>query len=252
MTNPADTGAKKPTPTFTEAYHRRQWDSCYESTKAFIDFLEGQGAIGPESRGTIVDLCCGSGANLFWLSQRCPGLELVGGDVAPELVEFGNREFKARGVDDARLVVQDVYDLDHATLPDRPDGVIAIQTVSWLPDEVEFIAACAGLEPDWIALTGLMMPGGLTFRTTIENHDDPDKGVNFYNTFSLSHLEELLAGHGYGAVTTMPFEIGIDLPRPPDGVLGTYTETTTDGRRLQISGALLMNWRFLLARRTAA
>jgi SAM-dependent methyltransferase len=239
---------KREVPRFTEAYHLRQWDTCYDSTRAFYDFLDSAGVLGDELNGSVLDLCCGSGANLFWLKKRHPGLDLIGVEIAPELVEFGNRTFAERGVDGVRLEAGDVYAYDGSGLP-ALTGVVAMQTVSFLPDEVGFMDTATSLGADWIAMTGLMTPGSHTFRTVINDHEDPDHGVNYYNTFSVDYLRSLFVERGYGHVITEPFQIGIDLPRPRGGGLGTYTEKTDDGRRLQISGALCMNWNFLLARR---
>lgn len=246
MTEPSDTA--KPVHKFSDAYHQRQWAVCYESTRAFYDFLFDEGVLAAETDAHVVDLCSGSGANLFWLKQRCPQLRLTGLEIDPDLVAFGNHAFAERGVTDAQLLESDVYAIDGTAFP-KADGVIALQTISWLPDEVGFVKAAAQLNADWIALTGLMIEGSHSFRTMISNHDDPAHGDNAYNTFALSYVQALLTDAGYGAVVSQPFEIGIDLAKPADGGLGTYTETTADGRRLQVSGALMMNWRFLLARR---
>ncbi len=235
-------------PKFTEAYHIRQWETCYESTRCFFDFLEREGAMERHREDRILDLCCGSGANLFWLKKRHPKLGLVGVDIVPELVEFGNKAFHERGMSGVELATGDVYALGKERFG-SVDGVIAIQAVSWLPDEVGFLDTATSLDADWIALTGLMMPGSRTFRTLINDHNDPDHGGNYYNTFSIDYLKSLLSARRYSEITTEPFHIGVDLAKPDEGSLGTYTETTKDNRRLQISGALLMNWHFMLARR---
>jgi len=43
------------------------------------------------------------------------------------------------------------------------------------------------------------------------------------------------------------FDIDIDLPKGSHGGLGTYTELLADGRRLQISGPIMLSWYFILA-----
>lgn len=241
--------SSKPVPTFTAAYHSRQWEVCYDSSRAFFEFLTETGAVTSGSDQHIVDLCSGSGANLYWLLKGNPTLRLTGAEIDKDLVAYGNGRFADEGMADAaKLIAADVYDLPMADLTPA-DGVIALQTLSWLPDEVGFIDACVSLDPEWIALTGLMIEGGHTYRTVINDHGDPDSGVNFYNTFSLDYLRGLFSERGYAVETVKPFEISIDLPRPETPGPGTYTEKTEDGRRLQISGALLMNWHFLLARR---
>lgn len=246
-TTKADKGTRD-VPLFDPAYHSRQWDTCYESTKAFLDFLEDKGVVGGGQLPTVVDLCCGSGANLYWMKRRFPGINLTGVDVIPDLVEFGRDRLAAEKIKDVELQVGDVYDLDSVDLP-RPNGIIALQTISWLPDEVGFVRSAAGLGAEWIALTGLMIEGSRSFRCLVNNEERPDAGVNYYNTFSVDYLHRLFDDVGYGEMVVEPFEIGIDLQKPEDPTSGTYTERTSDGRRLQISGAILMTWGFLLVRR---
>lgn len=240
--------AGRDVPLFDPAYHSRQWETCYESTKAFLDFLAAQGVVGGGRSSTVVDLCCGSGANLYWMKQRHPDVGLIGVDVIPDLIDFGRDKLAAADMAGIELKVGDVYDLDPVGLP-SPDGIIALQTISWLPDEVGFVRSAAALEADWIALTGLMIEGSRSYRCLVSNEEQPDAGVNYYNTFSIDYLEGLFADAGYGDMVVEPFEIGIDLAKPEDPTSGTYTERTADGRRLQISGAILMTWGFLMVRR---
>ena len=55
-------------------------------------------------------------------------------------------------------------------------------------------------------------------------------------------LKDFLAERGYTVFRAEPFEIDIDIPKPEHLDMGTYTVKTEDGKRLQISGALLMPW----------
>lgn len=238
--------SEKPVPTFDPAYHRRQWDSCYESTKEFIQFLVRNNVLTSKSSQSIFDLCCGSGANLYWLKKHCPDLDLTGFDVIPDLVEFGNQELLIREVANAKIVQGDVYALKPARY-ERPDGLIALQTISWLPDEVGFVEAATAFNPDWIALTGLMIPGSRSFRCLVNNDNDETGNVNYYNTFSIPYIEHLFEERGYGNFVFEPFHIGIDIDKPEDPTSGTYTVQIMDGTRLQISGAILMNWYFMIA-----
>jgi len=239
---------KKYIPSFDPNYHLRQWGSCYESTKEFFGFLYDNDLVSPDTTQTVVDLCCGSGANLYWMSKKFPDVKLIGIDVVDDLVEFGNQELNKRGTGGVELIEGDVYDLAPCRLGEV-NGVIALQTISWLPDEVGFIDAVASLDPEWIAISGLMVPGSRSFRCLVNNDEDPSGGENYYNTFSIPYLQQLFAERGYGETRCEPFNIGIDLEKPEEVGSGTYTEKTEDGRRLQISGAILMNWCFMLARK---
>lgn len=42
-------------------------------------------------------------------------------------------------------------------------------------------------------------------------------------------------------------KLGAHLPKPEKAGLGTYTEKLEDGRRIQISGGLMLPWYFIVA-----
>ena len=46
-------------------------------------------------------------------------------------------------------------------------------------------------------------------------------------------------------VKVYDFDIGIDLEKPPIDVMGTYTEKLDSGKRIQISGAVVMSWKII-------
>jgi len=83
----------------------------------------------------------------------------------------------------------------------------------------------------------------MLFFITYVNSDSAQEA----NTYSLPLVRQYLLDRGYNKFMYSRFEMPIDLPRSTSGRMGTYTELTTDGRRLQISGPLLMNWYFIYA-----
>ncbi|MDQ3756596.1 MAG: class I SAM-dependent methyltransferase [Actinomycetota bacterium] len=231
------------------AYHRRQFSEPYRSTIAFVRFLD-ECLTRPPAR--IVDIGCGEGANTFYLGRHFPGAELVGVDLNPDLVAWGNETIAALGGTNCHLEVGDLYDLD-----DRHsgayDGVVCLQTLSWLPAFEAPLQAMAALRSEWVALSSLFYDGPVNTRIEIQDYTTPLDGKpfkeTFYNIYSLPLVRELLHAEGFTQVETRPFEIDIDLPRPASPGMGTYTERLSDGRRLQVSGPLLMNWCFVFASR---
>lgn len=233
-------------------YHKRQFDRTYRSTVAFADFVAARANLSADG-ARVLDIGSGEGANLWYLSQRFPACDFVGIDLNPDLVRWGNEELAARGVSRVALQQGDVYALD-AGLRDRFEGIISLQTLSWLPDYEAPLRRMMELNAEWIAVSSLFFDGRVTARVEIEDHTTPLAGQPFreafYNVYALPLVRDLLADGGYQHVEAQPFEIDVDLPRPPHDGMGTYTEMTTDGRRLQISGPLLMSWYFVFARRT--
>ncbi len=47
------------------------------------------------------------------------------------------------------------------------------------------------------------------------------------------------------SVKSYNFEIDIDIPKPPIDHMGTYTMTVDNGKRIQISGPILMLWKIV-------
>jgi hypothetical protein len=73
-----------------------------------------------------------------------------------------------------------------------------------------------------------------------------------YNIYCLDRFCAECHRAGASSVVSTDFEIDVDLPRPAHRHMGTYTEKLESGRRLQISGPLLMPWKFVLLRKGEA
>lgn len=58
-----------------------------------------------------------------------------------------------------------------------------------------------------------------------------------------------MEAHGYYNFYYEQFEIDIDIPKPQHKDIGTYTIRTEEGKRLQISAALMLPWYFVYAER---
>lgn len=236
------------------AYHRRQFDRPYRSTEAFGTWLDGL----VDLRSTpqrVVDIGCGEGANAFHLSRRYPATSFVGIELNERLVDWGNELLVELGATEVQLQQGDLYSLD-PSLRSAFDGLISLQTLSWLPDFDTPVRRMMELKPEWIAVSSLFFEGKVNARIEIQDYSLPLAGKPYreayYNVYSIPLVEDVFREGGYKEFRFQPFEIDIDLPAPEDAGMGTYTEQLADGRRLQISGPLLMNWYFLFARRSPA
>ena len=109
------------------------------------------------------------------------------------------------------------------------------------------------LDPTWIGITSLFFDGDVSCRIEVQDDATPTSEMpyrsSFYNVYAIPQIKQLLEHRGYHFACT-PFEIDIDLPKPASNGMGTYTVRLEDGKRLQISGPLLMNWYFVLGRKT--
>lgn len=229
-------------------YHARQLANVYRSTIKFCDWLETIGYMNPDSRLSILDLACGPAANLAYMAKRYPNCRFIGVDLNPNFVKQGNEVLQGRGIENARVVQDDWYNMG-SIYRDAFDGVVSFQTLSWLPEFREPLFYVTKQNPRWMAHTSLFYDGPVSCTNETHTHDlDGNIKRNlFYNVYSLPVVEKFLRVHGYGNFKATPFEIDVDLPNT--GEFRSYTERTVDGRRIQISGPVLMPWYFIAAER---
>lgn len=231
-------------------YHERQFKTPYRSTVVFCDWLESLELITPNKSLEVADMGAGEGANLSYLAQRFPNSSFTGIDLNPDLVNWGNDYFTQMGRKNCRLLQGDLYQLDPLH-KDKYNGLVSFQTLSWLPEYKTPIKKMAQLKPEWIALTSLFFERDVDCKIIVRDYTLPlaEKPYreSYYNVYPLPLVQQLFFELGYEDFYFIPFEIDIDLPRPANSGMGTYTETLQTGRRIQISGPLLMNWYFIAA-----
>lgn len=222
-------------------YHLTQWETPKRSTLAFRDFAGDR--IGASRR--IVDLGCGAGAATASLAEHFPRQEFVGVDISTELIEIAARLGRQKSLGNLSFRSDNWYSLGQYP---EVDGVVSMQSLSWLPEfETPLLAIFERLAPRWIALSSLFYDGQISSRVEVEEHLRARK--TFYNVYSLPVVDEYCRRHGYRVAGHQPFELDIDIPPPADrDLMSTYTVATQAGR-LQISGPLLLNWRFVLIER---
>lgn len=237
---------------YNKDYFDRQFQTPYRSTVAFCDWLEAEGVLHPKSTSRILDVGTGKGANLYYMANRFPGTQYVGIDINPEFVAEGNQILSNKLPGNKNLLeVADLYNLNPKYIG-AFDGVVSYQTLSWLPDYVQPLASVAELKASWMALTSLFYDGDVNCRIEIEEYNksiDEAPKKTYYNIYSLKLVERHLKALGYSAFSYKSFEMDIDLPKPDHTRMGTYTETLANGKRLQVSGPLLMSWYFIMAKR---
>lgn len=229
-------------------YHEKQFANPYRSTVAFCDFLEENDLIKPHTN--IIDMCAGQGANSYYMAKRYPHCHFDGIDINPMLVETGNEALAKLSQHNCALYQGDLYNLDTKYIG-KYDGLVCYQTLSWLPEYKTPLEKMVELNTSWIAMTSLFFDGNLNCTIQVQDYNEPVAGKPYaeyyYNTYSLRLIEQFFNEHGYKKVIYQPFEIDIDLPNAMPTGKGTYTEKLVDGRRLQFSGPLLMNWYFVVA-----
>ncbi|MGI8509537.1 MAG: class I SAM-dependent methyltransferase [Gemmatimonadaceae bacterium] len=234
------------------AYHEGQFQEPYRSTVMFSDWLIAQGVLDESRRSRVLDVGAGLGANVAYMGQRFTTSDITGLELNPELVVQGNARLMHAHLSNCQLITGNLYRLNEVC-NNEYDGVVSLQTLSWLPEYKAAVGSIASCGAEWIAFSSLFFEGHVSCKIEITDHalnlSDEEPRRTFYNIYSLPEVTETLRRSGYPNVSFIPFEIDRDLPRPTHGGMGTYTEKLESGHRLQRSGPLLMPWYFVLARR---
>lgn len=236
-------------------YHQRQFRVPYRSTVRFCEWLESLSLLDPRNTRTMLDIGAGGGANLYYMGKRHPDIAFTGVELNPALVELGARSLLNEGIHNVSMQTGDLYNLDIG-LKGQFDAVISMQTLMVLPEFETAVSNFAALKPKWIGLTSLFNAGDVTCKIEVKDYANARPGElyheNFYNVYSLKRVAMRLTDLGYSDIQISPFEIDIDLEKPANGGMGTYTEKTADGRRLQVTGPILQPWHFIVARKPEA
>ncbi len=227
-------------------YHTKQWAEQKESTKNFNKFFQNE----LKNSTRVIDLGAGAGAATYFLSQNHPKTHFIGVDQSEKLIDIANGMQIAKEAANLRFEVGNWFDLRHPQ--DSIDGVVSLQTLSWLPElEAPMSQIFLKIKPKWIGLSSLFYDGGITCK--IEVHEHIRERKTFYNVYSLKELNRFANSFGYEVTRSKKFNLEIDLPKPKNlDLMGTYTERVQRKigfERLQISGPLLLNWKFVLISR---
>jgi hypothetical protein len=150
-------------------------------------------------------------------------------------------------VENCNLIVGDIFNLEQSMVG-KYDGVISTQTFNILSDYREIAKVMCSLEPNWMAFSTLGFEGLIDYNIKLYDYTKQKDGQCsevFYNIYSLPLMQEYFKNLGYSKFEFKEFEMDVDLPQTNKQGRGTYTVKTEYGKRMQISGAMLMPWYFV-------
>ena len=227
-------------------FHLGQYETPYRSTVNFLWFLEKN--LESNRKYYICDLGCGAGAVLDYLLSNSKLFRGgMGIDISPDIVKIENNILHERKVKNCELKVGDILDLDYSMI-NKYDGIISLQTFNILPDCKMIIKSMCGLNPQWIAFSTLGFEGLIDYNIKLYDYNKRKNGECaevFYNIYSLPVMKKYCVEFGYYDFRFMEFEMDIDLSHNNKLGRGTYTVKTENGKRIQISGAMMMPWYFV-------
>lgn len=201
-------------------------------------FIEGQEV-------SVLDACCGIGHLSQLLSKLSPRSNFLGVDQTSYLIEQA-REL-SRDNERVRFEVADVYDLP-IKYGKRFDISLSWKTISWLPYYDRMLEALIAVTKRHLFLSSLFYDGDIDFEIKVREFKKEagrDGFNSYYNVYSLPRFKEVADHLGAKKMQAYDFNIEVDIPRPPLDQMGTYTVRLEDGRRMQISGALVMSWKVI-------
>lgn len=236
---------------YAEIYHEKQFLNIYRSTECFVEWLENKGFLKRVGQSKVLDMACGGGANTLYMGNRYENIQFVGMDIEQEYIDYDNEmlgEHSKYG--NCEFRIGDWFNIDPKWI-NVFEGIVSFQSVLMFPDYREALSKLAALQPDWIAFSSLFYEGDIEYVNKFRNYYRPSNGKEYtecyYNIHSTIRCKEFMKELGYCNFEYMPFEIDIDIPRTDSKDIGTYTVKTEEGKRIQISGGLMMPWYFVVA-----
>lgn len=229
-------------------YHKKQWDSPKESTKAFEIFIRNH----LKTTNNVLDLGAGAGAGAAtaFIAEKHQNIQFTAADYVNDYLKIGKALSQEKGISNLNFHEMDWFNIEPT---DGYDAVISLQTLSWLPEPREpMIQIFENIKPKWIGLTSLFYEGDISCSIEVNEHSNNKK--YFYNVYSLPNIERICSSYRYTIKKIEKFDIPFDIDRPNNkDAMGTYTKRVinddTSTERLQISGPILMPWYMILIER---
>ena len=179
----------------------------------------------PRSRYRVLELGCGSGANLMSMAMAAPESEFVGTDLAPSAIAVAQSVAGAAGLANVQFEARDI--LDPGTPKGPFDYIIAHGVYAWVPPAVRarILPLCAELlSPEGLAAISFNVRPGCHIRQVLRDQllyatrgiEDPAEKLKRARAFLTYQIEGWNVGDPYCAALRLEAEAA--LKRDP-GVL---------------------------------
>jgi SAM-dependent methyltransferase len=231
---------------FEDTYFSNQLKNPKQSTIDFFKFLNSKKLSGKK----ILDLACGNGANLIYLKENFKNKECcVGLDINKKLIKEANKI--TINALDLKFYEEDILNIKNE-YRNKFDGVICMQTISWLNDYKYFLKQVSKLNVNFLAVRSLFWEGLIDFKIKVEflkneNKERALSSFNYYNIYSIENFKSNLKNIGFKNIYFKKFEISFQLKKNKNfNEMGTYT-IRDKNKFIQLSGPILQNWYFVIA-----
>jgi SAM-dependent methyltransferase len=225
------------------AWHIDQYAGPNRSTVHLREFVT-RVLDGEDTPTEVLEAGCGGGAKMLHLAELFPAARWTGVDQDEEALEIGRERLDPERF---TLVRGDLMDLEGTFGPKRFEVSFSLMTLMSHEDYEHAVAQLLAVTRRWVFILSLFAETDIdAFIHLAGRRAGAYEGLSVsYNVYSLPRFEEYCLELGATEVRAEPFEIDVDIPRPTHGGVGTWTERTADGRRLQFSGPVAMPWWFV-------
>lgn len=195
----------------------------------------------------ILDAGCGIGHSIYFLNELSPGSQFLGVDQTEVYIKEATKFFGS--LENAKFVTANVEELP-AKYSKFFDVAVSRAVISWMPGYEKFMQALVAVTKKHIFVSSLFYDGDVDFFSTIKMYKG-ESGVNtetateLRNVYSFPRFKKFVESLGAKEVVAVDFEMPIDLPKPSVDMVATFTEKLANGKRLQISGAIIMSWKWV-------
>jgi SAM-dependent methyltransferase len=228
-------------------YFQNQITKPKYSTIKFFNFLKKNKCL----NASILDCACGNGANLIYLKKKYNySKHLLGIDFNKILVKQSKPYLK--NLKNLKIEKGNILNINKK-YKKKFEGIISLQTLSWLNDYEKAVTEMVKLKPKFIATTSLFWEGLIDFNIKLnylknESFKRPSSGYIYYNIYSLKNYVNFLKKQGFKKNIIMKFNIPKQIKQKDKTKMGTYTIKNSKGL-IQMSGPLKMNWYFILSKK---
>lgn len=222
----------------TKKYAEKKWEIDKAMETFIAPFIEGK-------KFSVLDACSGVGQMAYYLSKQSPESTFVGVDHGPFYIDEAKKLYgKEKKMSFETADIYKFFETHKKTF----DISVSHKTITWQPYYTDMIKGLIAATRKHIFISSLFYDEDIDFEINIREYkkEGAKDGFNSqYNVYSFPRFKDFVLSRGATNIESQNFEIGIDVQKPSAGQMGTYTVKTEDGRRLQISGAILMLWKLI-------
>lgn len=224
-------------------YHLSQYEEPKESTKAVLDFIL---PIIGNNNFNAIDFGCGAGANIDYFSKALSGYKWVGIDSSEKYINIAKQKNNNEKIE---FFKEDFFEISKKFNSKVFDVSFCLQTLLVLPYYERLMDEIFKVTNKYIIISSLFSDFDVDVISEVSEYANKDYEKNsrpyYYNVYSIEKFKKFCFRKGALDIFDIDFNIDIDLDKPKNNLMGTYTIDTKENNKMQFSGPMNMPWKFL-------